>query len=460
MKNIILITVDTLRFDYSKIITDKMNKVLGKGIDFKKAYSTGPSSSMSYIGFLSSKYPISPDEKNTIFTPKINRNRTLLFEVLKNNNYKTYVIANSLFHKYYGYDKGIDEMVYKKLRKERKTIKERLRSKIIPDFLYKKLIKVYRNYEILAKKKFDVPYYDAKEVTEIVKDILNKENNNKIFMHINYMDTHSPPNLSNDYISKNISKKNALNCKLGVGEITRIREKIDKSNKNANEIKDVKDILTLYEKLYNYETLYAADHIYNLLKYFEETGKLNDTIFIFHSDHGEYLWPEGKLLGHGLPMINKEDALNVFYDNLVHVPLIFWGLGEKTVQNPVSLVDLSPTILELIGIKKPPEWYGESLFLKKEKPVVIEDVRHGSNCYSIRTNKWFFVYNEETKQQGLFENKNTLGANDLSNERRDVIEEMHKYLQLHNSNKTKCWKQYHKKNIKNIFIKKGENGKT
>jgi len=453
MKNIILITVDTLRYDYSKIITDKIDKVLGRGTNFVNAYSTGPSSSMSYIGFLSSKYPTYPDEKNSIFTPKIKRYRTLLYEVLKKNNYKTYVIANSLFPKYYGYDKGIDELVYKKLKKENKTVKEGLRSKMIPPFLFNKIIKAYRKYKLLTKKSPDLPYYDAAEVTEIVKNLLDKENDDKIFMHINYLDPHSPPNLSNDYINNNMNEKDILNCRFGIGEINEIRKKIDSSNKNANEIKDVNHILTVYEKIYHYETLYAADHIYNLLKYFEKAGRLNDTIFIFHSDHGEYLWPEGKLLGHGQPVLNKEETLNVFYDNLVHVPLKFWGLGEKKVKNVASLVDLSPTILDLIGINKPPEWYGESLFPIKEKPVIIEDVRNGSNCYSIRTNKWFFVYNEETKQQRLFENNNPLSTLDLSSKRKDIIDQMHEYLQKHNSNKTKCWKKYHKKTIKNIILK-------
>ena len=80
---------------------------------------------------------------------------------------------------------------------------------------------------------------------------------------------------------------------------------------------------------------------------------MEDTIIIFHSDHGEYISPEGKLLGHGLPIKHKEEAINVFYDSLIHVPLTLWGLGEKKVDKVVSLVDLSPTILEIIGLEKP-----------------------------------------------------------------------------------------------------------
>ena len=92
-----------------------------QGIDFEKAYSTGPSSSMSYIGFLCSKYPTYPDEIKSIALPSIDRKRTLLYELLKDNGYNTYVVSNCLFSRYYGYDKGIDLMI----DKQPKTIWEK-----------------------------------------------------------------------------------------------------------------------------------------------------------------------------------------------------------------------------------------------------------------------------------------------------------------------------------------------
>ena len=70
MKNVILITIDALRYDHSKIVKDKIDAVLGKGINFTKAYSTGPCSSMSYIGYLSSKFATYPDENTIAFSFK------------------------------------------------------------------------------------------------------------------------------------------------------------------------------------------------------------------------------------------------------------------------------------------------------------------------------------------------------------------------------------------------------
>ena len=102
MKNIILITVDALRYDHSKIVKNKMDEILGQGIDFENAYSTGPSTSMSYIGLLCSKFPTFPDEINSIAKLGVNRKRTLLYEILKNSGFNTYVISNCLFNRFYG----------------------------------------------------------------------------------------------------------------------------------------------------------------------------------------------------------------------------------------------------------------------------------------------------------------------------------------------------------------------
>jgi arylsulfatase A-like enzyme len=434
MKNIILITVDGLRYDHSKIVKNKMDEILGEGIDFENAYSTGPSTSMSYIGLLCSKFPTFPNEINSITKMSVDRKRTLLYEVLKNNGFNTYVISNCLFNRYYGYDKGVDLLIDKKLNITRNILKKAIS---------------YINSEK------ELPYFDAQEITEIVKNIFNDQinDNNKIFMHINYMDTHTPPNISNNYIRKNFSKEEIHNNNLGIEEICAIREALDKAEQDGKVDKEANKKLNIYQNLYYNEVLYVADHISNLLKYFKKTLNLKDTLFIMHSDHGEYLWPEGKLLGHGLPIGNKEEAINVFFENLIHVPLSIWGLDQNKVEKVVSLVDLAPTILEIIGLEKPPEWYGNSLFDDDdEKPAISEDIRHGCKCYSVRTNEWIYKYNEETKQECLLKNQYPYEKTDLSSDNPKVVIQMLNLLEIHNNKKNVCYKEYLKKDINDILI--------
>lgn len=70
------------------------------------------------------------------------------------------------------------------------------------------------------------------------------------------------------------------------------------------------------------------------------------------SDHGEEFHEHGKFL---------HDQL---YQELLHVPLILAGPGlpaGRRVAPPVSLVDLAPTVLDLVGLEPPAQFQGRSL---------------------------------------------------------------------------------------------------
>jgi arylsulfatase A-like enzyme len=105
MKNILLITIDCLRYDHSDIVVKKISEIIGDGLVFESAYATGPATKFSFPGILSSKWTISPDEK--IFAKRhINKNgkteekenlgkRTTIFSIVKKAGYKTIYVPNS-----------------------------------------------------------------------------------------------------------------------------------------------------------------------------------------------------------------------------------------------------------------------------------------------------------------------------------------------------------------------------
>ena len=96
------------------------------------------------------------------------------------------------------------------------------------------------------------------------------------------------------------------------------------------------------------------DQFGRLVDYLEEVGELDNTIIIFHSDHGEMLGDHG-LLYKGCR----------FFEGLVHVPLIFSWKGQFKAglrsDALVELVDLAPTILDAAGIDTPYYMQGKSL---------------------------------------------------------------------------------------------------
>ena len=102
---------------------------------------------------------------------------------------------------------------------------------------------------------------------------------------------------------------------------------------------------------------YVDDKIGRLLDALEERGLDDNTVVIYTSDHGESLGEHG--------LWRKMN----FYEQSARVPLQVSGPGVvpagRRVANPVSLVDLTATILEMAGVpaewRRSPETDGDSL---------------------------------------------------------------------------------------------------
>jgi len=82
---------------------------------------------------------------------------------------------------------------------------------------------------------------------------------------------------------------------------------------------------------------------------------LEKTEIVLTSDHGESLGDHGEA-GHGF----------FIYDSTLHIPLIIRPAGGRagpdgTVKGQVSLVDLMPTVLDMMGLKSPASVQGRSL---------------------------------------------------------------------------------------------------
>lgn len=106
------------------------------------------------------------------------------------------------------------------------------------------------------------------------------------------------------------------------------------------------------------------ENIGRILTALEESGQLDNTLIIFTSDHGEMAGDHG--------LVQKGCR---FYEGLVRVPLIFWypALFKQDLQSHalVELVDIVPTIYDLVGLPVGDKLQGLSLLsiLTGEKPA-------------------------------------------------------------------------------------------
>lgn len=87
---------------------------------------------------------------------------------------------------------------------------------------------------------------------------------------------------------------------------------------------------------------YIDDKVGDLIGVLEETGQWDDTVIIFTSDHGDMLGERG--------MVQKR----TFYEWSARVPLIIAGGpiegDSRTSSTPVSLIDLVPTLCEIVDV--------------------------------------------------------------------------------------------------------------
>src|SRR5262249_11031587 len=96
------------------------------------------------------------------------------------------------------------------------------------------------------------------------------------------------------------------------------------------------------------------DEIRRLVERLEEKGLAERTVIAFFADHGEEFHDHGRMF-HGQSV----------YGEIVDVPLIFLGPGHvpagRSVEEPVELIDVMPTVLEMSGLRVPAEAQGLSL---------------------------------------------------------------------------------------------------
>lgn len=102
----------------------------------------------------------------------------------------------------------------------------------------------------------------------------------------------------------------------------------------------------------------------------KERGLAEKTVVIFLSDHGESLGEDPRF---------PEAHGHFVYNTLIHVPLAIAipGVAAGAIETPISLVDLTPTILELAGLSVPSFVESRSLLRYLLKAIPSEPLTSG-----------------------------------------------------------------------------------
>lgn len=105
---------------------------------------------------------------------------------------------------------------------------------------------------------------------------------------------------------------------------------------------------------YDGEIAFMDQEVGRVITALEDSGLINRTLIILAGDHGEALG-EKREVDHGL----------FIYESTLRVPFIIFGpatpSGGSVVESRVRLVDVLPTILDLLGLSPPRNLSGQSL---------------------------------------------------------------------------------------------------
>jgi len=113
----------------------------------------------------------------------------------------------------------------------------------------------------------------------------------------------------------------------------------------------------LFKEKYDREVEFVDRYVGEIVDAIAAAGLSDSTMIVLVSDHGEAFFTHsyaGQKLGwHG----------SALYDDQLRVPIVVVapGLAPHTVDTPVMLIDVAPTMLDVAGVPVPPSFQGESL---------------------------------------------------------------------------------------------------
>jgi len=409
-RNIVLITLDSVRADhcsfmgYHRNTTPNIDRMARKGLYFENAIASevGTPSSMITI-FTGEHSGINPTTDPRPWREVI-KNRKTLAQVLSEKGYATGAFnPNAFVSSYYGFNKGFnyfEDFLHGSEQSSSGALR-RLRAKIF-DIVAKRgkkgIFFTLRNFIMFLSREEIFrsweSYYDL--ILKWTSKALNP-----FFLWVLIIDTHHPyltPRRFRKY--SNFFEMWYSNYKL---------QKVKWRNKLSPREREW--LVNAYDDSIRYADSFIG-RLWNDLKDF-------DPIFIIHADHGEGFCEHG-LYGHG-PFL---------YEEFIHVPLVIYNADVKgRIEDPVSLLGLAPTILELIGEEN--EFPSESFLHGGRDWVVSMVFEEEKRKVAVRMKEWKFIIGQKEEDELYYLKKDPHEQENVINEYPELAKEMRRIVEIH-----------------------------
>lgn len=416
-KHVLLISIDTTRADAlgsyggDASATPRLDKLAASGVRFADVTSAAPSTLSSHTSIMTGLYARRHGvARNGFMVPLKN---VMLAEVLQSVGFHTAgFIGSFALDELFDFTQGFDHW------DQQFTIE-------------------------FDPRTSDQNQRPADEVTGAVLDyVSNFDGSQRLFLFAHYFDVHSPYAPPEPYATRYAKRWKRSDFGMIDHQIEKHQvELIGKTRSvytqgiskrlaeraTGESLPGDEDLAALYVG----ELAFLDTQIGRLLDGLQKKDILKDCIVVLTSDHGETFWEHGDFWHHGAWV----------YQTNVHVPLLVYlpdGRGRgRVVTDPVSTLDIYPTLLDLLGIELPEPVSGVSLvrsldgeqlapraiFSEATQPVaMVEDKVKWANqlkTKAIRRGKWKYVRSPYLRYEELFdlesdpgERHNLIGSDD------------------------------------------------
>jgi arylsulfatase A-like enzyme len=316
--DVLLIVVDTLRADRlgpwggPPGLTPFMDSLAASGVVFTNAYSTSSWTNPAIASLFTSRYP--SQHHVTRFDSKLAGDEITLAERLASGGWRRVgVLGNFRLTAALGFGQGFDAW--------------------FPPLIGSK-VHAHRVAQNAVR------FYDR----QLAPHAWSRWTRHPLFLYLHFMDPHAiydPPEA--------VRRARVGPPPAGVDEAVAVAKLMDFTRWDDLSPPE----LAYLEKLYDGEVAALDAELARLFRRLRQRGLLDHTIVILTADHGEEFGEHGGLQ-HGTAL----------YEESVRIPLLMTGPGlpaGRVVSEEVSLVDIAPTVLALLGLAPESRFEGRPL---------------------------------------------------------------------------------------------------
>lgn len=350
-------------------VSPSIDALAANSIRFERCYTPIASTMESSVSFMSSQFPhthgIRQMYPNQATVKKMESTVTPVASVMKNHGYDTAAIGDWCAGYYEVVPLGFDDISVSSFDNFKIYMSQAV---VMAHFVVPLYFDNALGYRLFPQIGAFAQFVTPDVVTDRVEKRLEQQasTGRPFFWHVFYSCNHLPYRSAEPYNRMFSDPAYRGENAHGVAfDIDKFIGGTDLESKwKALPEPEVKQIRSLYDGCTR-----QFDHcVDRIRKSLDRNGLAENTIIVITADHGDDLYEPGVTLGHGLTF-NGGGQAN-------HIPMIVYIPGQpaRVIPETIRSIDLMPTLVDLVGAKKPETWEGHSLanWIKgTEKPETI-----------------------------------------------------------------------------------------